>query len=49
MEDRKELRTIALHGALELARGKTQTVEDVVKEAKVLHGFLTASENQDDK
>lgn len=48
MKDSKELRSIALHGALELARNKTQTAEEVVEEAKVMHDFLKSTENAED-
>lgn len=48
MDDSKELRAVALHGALELARGKTQTAEEVVKGAKVMHDFLASEGTKED-
>lgn len=41
MEDKCELKGIALRGALELASGKeNKTADDVVNDAQKLHGFL---------
>ncbi len=40
MADEKELKVIALHCALELAKGKDKSITAVVKDAKEIHEFL---------
>lgn len=45
LADEKELRVKAVSFALELARNKTQTAEDLVKEAKTIHEFLDQKED----
>ncbi len=52
LTEKQELRVVAINSALELARNKTQTAVDVVKEAEKIHDFLAPGENvvkEDDK
>ncbi len=46
MEDSKELRLEAVRSALELARNRGQSAEDIVKSAETIHVFLATKDDE---